>query len=281
VSLAWLMATALAQLVVVFLSGSAALLADTLHNFSDALTAVPLWIAFVLARRRPTKRFTYGYGRAEDIAGLLIVVMIGLSAVIAAWQAIERLSNAQVMTHLGWVAGAGLVGCLGNELVARYRIRVGRRIGSVALVADGYHARTDGVTSLAVTLGAFGVWLGLPLADPIIGLLIALAIAAVFFGAGRDVLRRIMDGVDPALVESIEAILNQETGTENGTVRARWLGHELTAEATVVTNPNLTLGQASDLSDHLAATVLNGVPELDSAIVHVKAKPAEVPNATA
>ncbi|MDR0783029.1 MAG: cation diffusion facilitator family transporter, partial [Propionibacteriaceae bacterium] len=121
VSLVALLVTALAQVGVVAISGSVALLADTVHNFSDALTSVPLWIAFVLARKAATKRFSYGYGRSEDVAGLFIVLMIAVSAVVAVWQAVERLANPQPISHLGWVAGAGVVGFLGNELVAEYR----------------------------------------------------------------------------------------------------------------------------------------------------------------
>ena len=157
ISLVALGVTALAQAVIVVLSGSVALAADTIHNFSDALTAVPLWIAFVLGTRAATRRYTYGFGRAEDLAGLFVVAMIALSAVIAGYEAVTRLIHPVRIEHVGWVAAAGLVGFIGNELVALYRIRVGRRIGSAALVADGLHARTDGFTSLAVLLSARAV----------------------------------------------------------------------------------------------------------------------------
>ena len=170
ISLLALGATAAAQLVIVVISGSVALLADTIHNFSDALTAFPLWIAFALGRRAATRRYTYGFGRAEDLAGLFVIAMITLSAAIAAIESVRRLINPVTIDHLGWVAAAGLVGFIGNELVAVYRIRVGHQIGSAALVADGLHARTDGFTSLAVLFGAGGVALGFPLADPIVGL---------------------------------------------------------------------------------------------------------------
>ena len=169
ISLLGLGATSVAQLVIVLISGSVALLADTIHNFSDALTAIPLWIAFALGTKAATRRYTYGYGRAEDIAGLFVIAMITLSAIIAGIESIRRLINPVPIQHVGWVAAAGLVGFIGNELVAVYRIRVGRAIGSAALVADGLHARTDGFTSLAVLFGAGGVALGFPLADPIIG----------------------------------------------------------------------------------------------------------------
>ena len=204
-SLAGLLLTALLQAVVVVASGSVALMADTIHNLADALTSVPLWIAFILGRRPPNRRYTYGYGRAEDIAGLAIVVVITLSAAIAAWESIRKLIEPQPIQYLGWVMAAAVIGFLGNELVAVYRIRVGRRIGSAALVADGQHARVDGLTSLAVLLGALGVLAGFPLADSLVGLLITVAILLVLRDAAREVWWRLMDAVDPALVEQLEA----------------------------------------------------------------------------
>ena len=200
-SLGLLGLTALLQVGIVVISGSVALLADTIHNFSDALTAVPLWVAFVIGRRPASRRYTYGYGRIEDLAGLFIVAMIAISAVVAGVESIRRFVEPQPVTNLGWVLAAGLIGFAGNELVAVYRIRVGRRIGSAALVADGVHARTDGFTSLAVVLGVIGIWLGFPLADPIVGLLISAAIVVLLIGTSRDIGRRLLDGVDPGLVE--------------------------------------------------------------------------------
>ncbi len=182
ISLGVLLATALVQSGIVAWTGSVALLGDTLHNCADALTAIPLLIAFRLARRPPTKRFTYGYGRAEDLAGLFVVAMIALSAGLVVFQAVHRLLNPAEVSHLWAVGIAGVVGFIGNELVARYRIRVGRDIGSAALVADGLHARTDGFTSLAVVVSAVGLGLGWTWADPLVGLLIVLAILGVLRG---------------------------------------------------------------------------------------------------
>ncbi|MFA5774020.1 MAG: cation diffusion facilitator family transporter, partial [Ilumatobacteraceae bacterium] len=137
ISLLALALTAAAQVVVVVVTGSIALLADTIHNFSDALTALPLGLAFILARRPATRRYTYGYGRAEDMAGIFIIAMIAVSAVVAAWVAIQRLIHPRDVEYFGMVIIAGLIGFAGNEFAAIYRIRVGRRIGSAALVADG------------------------------------------------------------------------------------------------------------------------------------------------
>ena len=269
ISLLALGVTAIFQLVIVVLSNSVALAADTVHNFSDAMTAIPLWIAFVLGRRAATKRYTYGLGRVEDLAGLFVLLMISLSAAVAGYQAIRRLIHPVVIDNLGWVAAAGVIGFIGNELVALYRIRVGRRIGSAALVADGLHARTDGFTSLAVVLGAFGVWLGFPLADPIVGLLITVAILMVLRTAARDVFARLLDGVDPHLVETAEAALAAEPGVIGVRgLRMRWIGHRLHADAELDIDPAISLSEAHQLAHDAEHTLTHAVPKLSSALIH-------------
>jgi cation diffusion facilitator family transporter len=202
-SIVGLCITALLQMFVVVLSGSVALLSDTIHNFGDAATAIPLWIAFSLNRLGSSRRFTFGYGRVEDLAGVVVVLIILFSAIVAAYQGVERLMNPEPVEVLWAVAAAAVVGFVGNEAVAVFRIRVGRQIGSAALVADGYHARTDGWTSLAVLFGAVGVWLGFPLADPIVGLLIAAAILVIVWQSGKAVFTRLLDGVEPVTTEEI------------------------------------------------------------------------------
>src|ERR671916_237692 len=243
-SFAALFVTALLQAVVVMVSGSVALLSDTIHNFGDAATAVPLWIAFALARLGASRRFTFGFGRAEDLAGVVVVLIILFSAVVAGYQGVERLVNPQPVGLLWAVAAASLVGFVGNEAVAVFRIRVGREIGSAALVAGGYHARTDGWTSLAVLLGAVGVWMGYPLADPIIGLIIAAAILMIVWQSGKIVFSRLLDGVDPEVVDEIrDAVIHHVEGVEAVTeVRARWLGHRLRAEVNVAVDPSRSVG---------------------------------------
>jgi cation diffusion facilitator family transporter len=228
ISLAALAATAAFQAVIVAVSGSVALLGDTLHNAADALTPVPLGVAFIIGRRPPNRRYTYGYGRAEDLAGIVIVALIAISSALAAYEAVDRLAHPRAVSALPAVAVAAVVGFAGNELVARYRIRTGRKIGSAALVADGLHARTDGFTSLAVLLGAGGVALGWRWADPVVGLVITVAILAVLRQAGREIYRRLMDAVDPALVDQAEETLRAVPGVlEVGQVRLRWIGHQL------------------------------------------------------
>lgn len=279
VSLVVLGATALAQAVVVAVSGSVALLGDTVHNSADALTAVPLGIAFVLGRRAATRRFTYGYGRAEDLAGIAIVLTIAASAAFAGWTAIERLLDPRPVQHVPAVAVAALVGFAGNEWVARYRIRVGRDIGSAALVADGLHARTDGFTSLAVLLGAGGSALGWQLADPLVGLAITAAIALVLRDAAREVFRRVMDAVDPALVDRAERALLKVEGVRGvGELRLRWIGHRLRAEVAVVVDGDATVRQAHAIAVDAEHALLHAVPRLTAALVH--ADPAPLPGET-
>jgi cation diffusion facilitator family transporter len=269
-SIAALAVTAVLQAVVVVFSGSIALLGDTLHNVADALTAVPLLVAFALARRAPTKRYTYGYGRAEDLGGLFVIGMITLSAVLAAYEAIDRLLHPRTVTHLWAVAAAGVVGFLGNELVARYRIQVGRRIGSAALVADGLHARTDGFTSLAVLLGAAGVALGWQRADPVVGLLITVAILGVLRSAVRQVGARLMDAVDPALVDQATAAVASVAGVRSvRELRIRWIGHTLRAEVDATVDAGLSLTEAHDLAHHAEQHLLHDIPRLTAATVHI------------
>lgn len=274
ISLLVLGLTALIQIVIVVMSGSVALAADTIHNFADALTAVPLWIAFALGAKPATRRYTYGFGRVEGLAGSFVVAMITMSAIIAGYEAIARLIHPQQIEHVGWVALAGLVGFIGNEWVALYRIRVGHRIGSAALIADGLHARTDGFTSLAVLCSAGGVALGFPLADPIVGLLITAAILAVLRTAARDVFRRLLDGVDPAMVDAAEQALAARPGVQAvRSVRMRWIGHRLHADAELDVDPALDLAQAHRIAHDAEHELTHTVPKLTTALIH--AYPAE------
>jgi cation diffusion facilitator family transporter len=250
-------------------SGSVALLADTIHNATDALTAIPLLIAFRLARRQPTRRYPYGYHRAEDVAGLVIVGLIAISAVAAVIEAVDRLVHPKPLDAAGWVLAAGVLGLVGNEAVAQYRIRVGRRIGSAALVADGLHARTDGFTSLAVLLGAGGVALGWEWADPVVGLAITVAILVVLRDAAREVYRRLMDAVDPSTVDEVETTLRATEGVRDvGAVHLRWIGHKLRAECEIAVDPSLSIVDAHRIAVEAEHRLIHAVPRLTAAIVH-------------
>jgi len=269
ISLGVLGATALIQAAVTALSGSVALLGDTLHNAADALTAVPLGVAFMVGRRPPTRRYTYGYGRAEDLAGIVIVLFMAGSSALAGYAAITRLMHPRPVSDLLAVAAAALVGFAGNELAAAYRIRTGRRIGSAALVADGMHARTDGLTSLAVLLGAGGAALGVAWADAAVGLAITVAIAAVWWQAVREIWRRLMDAVDPALVDQAEhALLGTPGVLAAGRVRLRWTGHALRAECEIVVAPDITAAAAHQITVDAEHALLHAIPRLSGALVH-------------
>jgi cation diffusion facilitator family transporter len=269
-SLLVLLVTALLQLAVVFVSRSTALLADAIHNLTDCATAFPLWIAFTLARWKPTKRFTYGYGRVEDLAGLVIVLMIASSAIGAAYIAIDRLFHPQTVGLIWAVMAASVIGFLGNEAVARIRIKVGRKIGSAALIADGLHARTDGFTSLSVLIGAAGVWLGYPLADPIIGLFISILISRVVWQSSKAVFLRLLDGVDPQVMEEIREAACETPGVAEVTeTRVRWIGHRLHAELNVAVNPDLSIEQAHEIAKEVRHTLLHQLQYLSNATIHL------------
>jgi len=272
-SLAVLGVTAAFQLVVVLLSGSVALLADTVHNVGDALTAVPLGIAFALLRRPPTKRLTYGWGRAEDFAGLAVIVIILFSAAYAAYESIVRLIEPSAPSHLFATAIAGAVGFVGNEWVAVYRIRSGERIGSAALVADGYHARVDGFTSLAVVFGVAGVAVGFELADPIVGIAISIVILRIVWQSMRAIGLRAMDGVEAGTIDTIASAVGAVDGVrEVRDVRARWLGHGIRAELTIGVSPDATVVEAHELADRVRHELSHEVEHITD--VSVEARPA-------
>jgi cation diffusion facilitator family transporter len=270
ISLVLLAVTAGLQVIVFLVSGSVALLADTIHNISDAFTSIPLWIAFVLMRRPPSRRFTYGLGRVEDLAGIIIVLFIAASAVLVGWESLQAFADPRGFDNVWLVAVAGVIGFIGNEAVAIYRIRVGRRIGSAALVADGNHARTDGITSLGVLLSAVGVGLGFPLADPIVGIAITVAILVILVGAARDVLRRLLDAVDPAMVDAAEQVLSCVPGVQEvESVRMRWTGHRIRAEADVTVDPEIDVRGAHDIAENARHALLHAVKGLDDVTIHV------------
>jgi len=270
VSFAALMVTALLQVGIVAATGSVALLADTVHNFSDALTALPLWLAFTLSRRRADRRYTYGYARAEDLAGALIVGMIFFSALVVLYESYQKFINPQPIHSLGLVALAAVIGFVGNELVALFRIRVGREIGSAALEADGMHARVDGLTSLAVLVGALGVWLGFPLADPLVGVLIGVMILVIVRDSAREMWYRMMDATDPQIVQNIERLAREVQGVEGvHAVRARWLGHRIHAELHLEVYHAMPTIESHRIVEEVRHTLFHALPMLSEATVHV------------
>lgn len=270
VSLAALAVTAALQLVVVMLSGSVALLSDTIHNFADASTALPLWVAFALGRRSPSRRYTYGYGRAEDIAGLFVLVMIGGSAMLVAWESVNRLLEPRAVQHAWWVLGAGVLGAAGNEFVARYRMRAGRRIGSAALVADGVHARTDALTSLAVAAGAIAVLAGYPRADALVGILISAMILLVLKDTSLAIYGRMMDAVDPRLVTRAEQAAATVPGVQAvGRLRMRWVGHRLYVDVDIAPDNEVDVASARRIADEVRQRIGNQVAGVGDIVVQM------------
>jgi len=269
VSLAVLLITAIFQVFIVAISGSVALLADTIHNFSDALTAIPLGLAFWLSRRARNRRYTYGYGRAEDLAGVVIVLMIAFSAGEAIYQSILKIINPQPIENLGWVAVAAVIGFLGNELIAVFRIRIGKEIGSAALVADGYHARTDGFTSLAVLAGAIGVWLGFPLLDPIVGLGIGAAILGIVWKSAREMWLRMMDAVEPEVYEEFRHTAYHVPGVMDvHSTAIRWLGHRLYGEMHITVDCQQTTLESHFITEEVRHNLFHKLPALVEVVVH-------------
>ena len=265
-----LFVTTLIQFAIFYFSNSIALLADTIHNLGDACTAIPLGIAFVLGKRKPSKRFTYGYGRVEDLAGLAVVLTILASAVWAGYESVQRFFHPEKVGHLWAVSAAAIVGFLGNEGVAIFRIKVGREMGSAALIADGYHARTDGIASLSVLVSVIGVYLGYPLAEPIIGILMTLLILRIVWEAAASVFTRILDGVDPEVPDKIKEQARRTEGVEDvSEVRVRWLGHRMHAELNVAVGQGLSVEEGHDIAKRVRHELLHNLQFLSGVTVHV------------
>ena len=270
IALAALGLTTALQIVIYIASNSVALLADTVHNLGDALNSIPLLFAFYIARRAANKRYTYGYGRLEDIAGVFIVISIGFSAAYILYESVQRLLNPLPLENLEWIALAALVGFVGNELVALMQIRVGRRIGSDAMIADGQHARIDGLTSLAVLIAVIGTLIGLPILDPIVGVVIALAIVGITWNAIKAVWYRMMDAVDPHLVEHVEDHARGVDGVEAVlTLRLRWVGHRMYGVIKVAVPADATLAASQDIVRALQHEASHVIPQLTELTVEV------------
>jgi cation diffusion facilitator family transporter len=272
ITLIILLCTALLQLVVVLVSGSIALLADTIHNFVDASTSIPLWIAFALARRGASRQLTYGYGKIEDVAGVVIVLMILASAYLVAWQSIQKIINPVPMDNLILVTVAAIIGYIGNEWVAIYRIRVGKQIGSAAMIADGKHARADAFTSLAVLISVIGDVLGFPIVDSLVGIGITIAILFIVKDTAKSVWVRLIDGIEPDILAQIEhAPLHVDGVIKVEDIRARWVGHRVHTDITIYVDPNLSVLEADEISKKVERSLRDHVRLLSS--VSVCAKP--------
>jgi cation diffusion facilitator family transporter len=270
ISLAGLLITAIIQAIIVSISGSVALLADTIHNFGDALTSIPLYFAFMLSRRAPTKRFTYGLNRSEDIAGLVIVVVITISAVVAGYESIHRLIHGTAVSHLGATAAGAVIGFIGNEVIAFYRIGMGKRMASAALIADGQHARVDGITSLAVLVGVIGSWMGYPIIDALVGLVITIMIIFIVKDSAKTVLTRLLDGIEPETIDKIHASVSDVRGVEwVSEVKARWSGHEIITDISIAVESDLTVKQGHDIAKNVIHRLQHDIEHLAYVQIHI------------
>lgn len=269
-SLVGLLITAALQLLVFWLSGSVALLADLIHNIGDAMTALPLAVAFIIGRRKPTARFTYGYGRVEDLAGVVVVGVVLVSALITAYESVDRFYHPQPIHHVGALAIAAIIGFIGNEIVAIFRMRVGREINSAALIADGHHALADGLVSLAVLASALGVGLGYTWADPLIGLVITAVLLKIVWESGQTIFTRLLDGVEPEVIHSIHHAVEPITGVEAvRRIRARWIGHRLLAEVDVVVAGHQSLHAGQAIAETVEAQLQETLPYLGQATIRL------------
>jgi cation diffusion facilitator family transporter len=270
VAVALLGLTTIFQIAIFLASGSVALLGDTVHNFGDAINSIPLLFAFWLASRVANKRYTYGYGRAEDLAGVLIVLSIGFSAFYILWESVSRLFNPVPLNNLGWVAAAAIIGFAGNELAAVIQIRTGKKIGSDAMIANGLHARTDGLTSLAVLVAAIGAFLGYPIVDAIIGILMGIVILFITKDAAKSMWYRLMDAVDPLIVERAEGVIKEHPDVKGiQRLQMRWIGHRLQAEAVIAIDADLKTTQCNTISEHISHHLYHDIPNLAETTVAI------------
>jgi cation diffusion facilitator family transporter len=269
ISTAGMLLVSVIQFAIAWYGGSAGLFADALHNFGDVFTTIALWIAFVISNRAANQRYTYGYYRAEDLAGIFIVLVIIASATASAIESVQKLISGNNPTQIYLSMAAALVGVAGNELLAQYKISVGKRINSVPLVADGQHSRIDGLTSLAAFVGLVGAQLGFPKADPIAGIVITIVILTVVFSTSRSVLQRLLDAVDPHIIPSIMTTALAVPGVEAVTdVRARWVGHTLHVVLNIEVDAELTLSKAHAIAEEVRHRLFHDIKGLSEVVIH-------------
>lgn len=263
--------TALAQLAIVVFAGSVALLSDGLHNLGDVLGTLTLLVAFTVAQRPARPGYSFGWRRAEDLGGLVIILAIAASAVLAGYESVEALLGpGHEVRNPPWAFAAALLGAVGNEAVARYKIGVGRDIDSPALVADGQHARTDTLASAGAAVGIAGAWLGYPVLDPVAGLGITAAIVWILVDVGRDVVRRLLDAVDPALLDRLTAAAAAVEGVVDvHDVRARQTGRALLVQLHAEVDGDLSLRRAHAIAEEVRHAVLHTDDRVAAVDVHL------------
>lgn len=262
VSAAGLALTGLVELAIALLSGSVALLGDALHNLSDVSTSILVFVGFRASRKVPTERYPYGYERAEDLAGIGVALVIWGSAAVAAFESVDKLLRHGGTGYLGWGIAAAIVGIAGNQLVARYKLVVGRRIRSATMVADAKHSWLDALSSAGAMLGLIGVALGFEWADAVAGIIVTGFICHVGWEVTADIAHRLLDGVDPEIITTAEAVAATVPGVTHAHARARWTGRTLRVEVEGFLEPDTPLAAADRIGRLVAAALAPRIPDM-------------------
>ncbi|MBV9793319.1 MAG: cation transporter [Actinobacteria bacterium] len=258
ISAAGLAVTGLAELLIAILTGSVGLLGDAIHNLSDVSTSAVVFLGFRLSRRGPTERYSYGLERAEDLAGIGIALVIWVSAAFAGVESVRKLLGHGSTAHVGIGIAGAVLGIVGNQVVARYKLVVGRRIRSATLVADARHSWLDALSSAGALAGLIAVAAGQHWGDPVAGLAVTLFIGHVGWEVTTDVVGRLADGVEPEVITAAEAAAGDLPGVVHAHARARWTGRVLRVEVEAWVDPGLTAREADALG-HQAATAIAAV----------------------
>ena len=274
VSAAGLGLTGLVELLLAVLTGSVGLLGDAIHNLSDVSTSAVVFLGFRLSRRPPTEKYPYGLERAEDLAGIGIAAVIWMSAAFAGFESVRKLIDHGPTSHV-WAGMAGAVaGIAGNQLVARYKLRVGRRINSATLLADARHSWLDALSSAGALAGLIAVALGQPWGDPLAGLLVTAFICHVGYEVTKDVMHRLADGIDPEVITTAEAAAGSVPGVIHAHARARWTGRTLRVEIEGWVDPELRARDADAIGRLVADEISRQLPEAGSFTWTTRAAPA-------
>ena len=274
VSAIGLAVTGIVELLVAILTGSVGLLGDAIHNLSDVSTSAVVFLGFRLSRKAPTERYPYGLDRAEDLAGIGIAVVIWASAAFAGYESVRKLLVHGPTSHVALGIFGAALGIAGNQIVARYKLVIGRRINSATLVADARHSWLDALSSAGALVGLVAVALGFRWGDPIAGIAVTLFICHVGYEVTADVVHRLADGMDPAVITSAEAAAGAVDGVVHAHARARWTGRILRVEIEGWVDPGLTVSDADVLGQQIALEVARQLPDMGSFTWTARAAPA-------
>jgi cation diffusion facilitator family transporter len=273
VSAIGLAATGLVELLLAVVTGSVGLLGDAIHNLSDVSTSAVVFLGFRLSRRPPTERYPYGLERAEDLAGIGIAVVIWASAAFAGYESIRKLIEHGHTAHVAVGIVGAAIGIIGNQVVARYKLVVGKRIHSATLIADARHSWLDALSSAGALAGLVAVALGQSWGDPVAGLAVTAFICHVGYEVTTDVVHRLADGVDPDVITTAEAAAGSVPGVIHAHARARWTGRTLRVEIEGWVDPGLPARDADALGRLVAGALSRQLPQAGSFTWTTRAAP--------